>query len=656
MRRLGVVKAWTLTGLLVAAGCGGSNGARPDGGGAGGIGVGGSGGGTAIARKFTVSLAPQRNVDILFLIDDSFAMSAAQATLSQGFARFVAALRAAPGGLPDLHVAVVSSDMGAGDGSISGCNASSGDQGVFRYTPRGTCTSSGLQTGATFISDVGGTKNYTGNLEDVLGCISALGQAGCGFPHQFAAILRALGADGSPPPQENQGFLRQDGTLVVVLLTNKDDCSASPGNGPNGRVPLFDTANNRDMASQLGPPARFRCNEFGHTCPTGVSGDFGRTVPHPDRKAPNQDVTATVDYDGCSSDDIEGYLVSARDTANAIKALKTDQSKVFVAAITGSPTPYQVHWKNPSSADMSCGAASCPWPEMTHACTASNGSSADPGVRNSDLVTQFGDNGLMVSICDADFGPALEQLATQIEASITGPCISDPIADDPTRAGYQPQCSAIVHLSNGQGSFTDQAVPPCADNGGAAPCWSLSTDAAGCQQPQITFATAPTAQAAATYECEVCASGVVGQGCSDPGRTGDTVGRSLATFGATCDVGAGVTGGPGGVTMISVAPACASRTCLLPPPEQAASLNTGALCTSSCSTNADCANGMVGSRNDPSDRRCKNGFVCMVPTTVGDFCCEQMCVCRDFVVEPVGGFKTPAVCMSGAAGACPNVH
>src|SRR5947207_1217773 len=62
-----VVRVWAFAGLLVAAGCGGSNGMRPDGGGAGGIGVGGSGGGTAIARKLTVSLAPQRNVDILFL-------------------------------------------------------------------------------------------------------------------------------------------------------------------------------------------------------------------------------------------------------------------------------------------------------------------------------------------------------------------------------------------------------------------------------------------------------------------------------------------------------------------------------------------------------------------------------------------------------------
>src|SRR5262249_45008431 len=97
-------------------------------------------------------------------------------------------------------------------------------------------------------------------------------------------------------PAENQGFLRPDAYLVIVMLTNEDDCSAAPG------VPLFETAVNRDMASQLGPSQNFRCNEFGHTCPTGVTGPM-RSTPHPDRNAPSQDVTHMVSYDNCASDD-----------------------------------------------------------------------------------------------------------------------------------------------------------------------------------------------------------------------------------------------------------------------------------------------------------------------------------------------------------------
>ena len=125
--------------------------------------------------------------------------------------------------------------MGAGDGIVASCDRPAASNGIFQYTPRGTCTATGLDTGATFISDIGGVRNYTGRLENVFTCIAALGETGCGFEHQFAAVPRALGADGRPAPAENQGFLRPDAYLAIVLVTNEDDCSASPG------VPLYDT-------------------------------------------------------------------------------------------------------------------------------------------------------------------------------------------------------------------------------------------------------------------------------------------------------------------------------------------------------------------------------------------------------------------------------
>ena len=79
------------------------------------------------------------------------------------------------------------------------------------------------------------------------------------------------------------------------MITNEDDCSASPG------VPLFDTGSNTNIVSQLGPPANFRCNEFGHIC-DGM---------HPNRNAPNNDMTAMVSYTSCASNDTEGYLLGA---------------------------------------------------------------------------------------------------------------------------------------------------------------------------------------------------------------------------------------------------------------------------------------------------------------------------------------------------------
>jgi len=480
--------------------------------GTGGVGAGGSGGGGSggAGNRVTGTIAGtiNRDVDILFLIDDSSEMTLQQTNLINNFPTFMTTLQSAPQGLPNLHIAVVSQDMGAGDGTIAGCNATSGDQGIFRYVARGTCTTTNLQQGATFISNIGGQANYTGSLADVFACIARLGETGCGFEHPFAAILRALGADGQPAPAENAGFLRPDAYLAIVILTNEDDCSASPGNGPNGRLPLFDTAANNDMASQLGPPQNFRCNEFGHTCPTGVLGS-NRVAPHPDRNAPNNDVTATVDYDGCMSDDVEGYLLPVHATATALKQLKTDPSMVFVTAITGPATPYQVKWRNPSTADRSCGAASCPWPEMTHSCVATDGSFADPGVRNAQLAGEFGANGQVLSICDSSYAPALSLIAQKINATLGPPCIAAQIALDPKTG--DPDCKITQHEGT-----VDKTVPACADNGGAPPCWQLMAGGPTCNGQTLSISFDPNMSASAasfSYDCGRCVAGM-----TDPAR------------------------------------------------------------------------------------------------------------------------------------------
>jgi hypothetical protein len=433
-----------------------------------------------------------RNVDMLFLVDDSSSMRLSQDNLNRNFPTFMTTLQSAPQGLPNVHVAVISSDMGAGDTSIAGCDATGGKNGIFQYAPRGTCTASGLDAGATYISDIAGQRNYTGNLQDVFTCIAAIGETGCGFEHQFAAILRALGADGRPAPSENQGFLRPDAYLAIILITNEDDCSATPG------VPLFDTGSNTNIASQLGPPSNFRCNEFGHIC-DGM---------HPNRMAPNNDMAATVSYTSCASNDAEGYLLSAEDTANRIKALKADPSQIIVASIQGPATPYTVNWKAPSTADASCGAASCPWPVIAHSCTASDGSFADPGVRTAEFVSKFGVNGVVLPICVDSFAASLDRIAMLINAQLQPPCIGSPVAHKVNSPEYD--CTVVSHTSNPTGGTIDKTVPSCDSNGNSAPCWSL-TPGGNCTGPMPTTVTVsvdpalpPSTAQNATVNCALC--------------------------------------------------------------------------------------------------------------------------------------------------------
>jgi hypothetical protein len=128
-------------------------------------------------------------------------------------------------------------------------------------------------------------------------------------------------------------------------------------------------------------------------------------------------------------------------------------------------------------------------------------------------------------------------------------------------------------------------------------------------------------------------------------------------IGRQCELGPGgsVDGGMGATAIIS-SPAleCPARICILPGAEKDPH-GTGPLCTASCSTDDDCADAEGTSATDLGSPLCKTGFFCAVPTTVGPFCCQKMCICRDFQTEPMGGAPLPEACTS-PAGQCQNVH
>jgi hypothetical protein len=402
--------AFALVALVGAAGgCGGGVLSADGGGlghvtGTGGLSGAGGAGGAGGAPGPDWGGVQNGNVDILFMIDDSSGMRVVQDTLAKSFPTMIATLKNSPQGLPNIHIAVVTSDMGAGDGSIGGC-VGNGDGGRFQYAPRGACTATNLEPGATYISDVGGIRNYTGNIEDVFTCIAAVGENGCGFEQPLAAIVRALGADGRPAPAENQGFLRPEALLFVALVTNEDDCSAPAGSG------LFDTIRSLNLASTLGPPANFRCNEFGHLC---------NGVPPP-RRAPTGSTADAVSLDGCTSAEGAGMLTPVATVVQQLRALKPDPSMVMVSAIAGPRTPYVVNWDAPRTADTSCGAASCPWPVIAHSCVAADGSDADPAVRIGQWVDAFGADGRMLSACSPDYGPLLQRIGERLPAPVFNP-------------------------------------------------------------------------------------------------------------------------------------------------------------------------------------------------------------------------------------------
>lgn len=446
MRRLVILVLTTL-----CSACGGS-GAKSDAGG--GADANADAGGSG---NLTGTLVQNRELDILFVIDDANIVSEQQKLVTQ-MPVFIRALQALPGGIPDLHVAVISADMGADTGGTNiGCSAS-GDDGIFKNSPQGTCPSTTLTAGATFVTDdaTGTTKNFTldddngSALPAILQCIGLLGSNGCGISQPLAAAARALGADGQPPPSQNAGFLRDDAALAIVLLTNQDDCSLPPGSD------LFSDSSTT-IADPLGPLTGYRCIEFGRLCDG---------LPPPRLSPDPSDLDTTVSLQSCESNE-HGRLTPIATLAAGIKALKADPSRIVTGAITGPPTPNTVIWTPPGGTDTQ------PWPEIELSCTNSiDGSAGDPSVRTAQWIAAFGDQGFLASICDNSYASSMTAIAVQAGALVSAPCLTETVRQD---NDGQPQCTVTEHAGG-----TDRFVPSCLTSVGAAPCWTLATDTALC--------------------------------------------------------------------------------------------------------------------------------------------------------------------------------
>jgi hypothetical protein len=125
-------------------------------------------------------------------------------------------------------------------------------------------------------------------------------------------------------------------------------------------------------------------------------------------------------------------------------------------------------------------------------------------------------------------------------------------------------------------------------------------------------------------------------------------------IGRPCELGvaAGGLASGGAVVISSSALECPSRLCLLSP-ATADGADPGAMCTAACEIDDDCAD--ADTAPTAKEGGCRGGFGCGWPTTVGPFCCQKMCICRDLVPEPKGGYVEPAACKTPAGG-CVNVR
>jgi hypothetical protein len=392
-----------------------------------------------------------RDIDILFVIDNSGSMSEEQASLSNNFQRFINVLESIEGGLPNVNIGVVSSDTGSNAAGAGGCTAN-GDNGVLQAT-RGDGAPAGCPTPTgAFIQDWdngsgGRTQNYTGALADTFSCIARLGTGGCGFEQHLESMRRAL--NGSVAANAN--FLRPNAFLAVIFIADEDDCSTADAG-------MFDMSS-MTVSDPLGPLSSFRCFEYGIDCESG-----------------NDDRRAIGPRGNCTPRADSPFMYHPDEYVTFLRGIKEDPSQIIVAGIIGNVT--ETINVVPNEGDNN--------PELGPSCTSASGEAA-PGVRLQHFLNSFPQRNTVTTICNEDLSDALVVIANLLAEVIGNPCIEGNIDDDgdPSNGGYECQVSDVRFP--GEDRQEETPIAECNAAMDNIPCWHFDVDAAACPNTDTNY-------------------------------------------------------------------------------------------------------------------------------------------------------------------------
>ncbi len=331
-----------------------------------------------------VALPPSVTTDILFVIDNSDSMAEEQAKVVAQLRAFVDSL--ARGTVHnDFQIGVITTSV-----SINYLDACppAGAQRLYEYTGQ----SGRLQLG----TDLDG-KPVAASTRKLLSyqdpdlinqCSLLVGQgvAGSGQEMPFEAIRRAV----SPPlidtatdavPPGNRGLLRPGARLLVVVVSDEDDCSDATGTAIALQMPTCGPACNADSD----------CTADGSYC---------LLVPGSKQR--------TCGVNACETVAGRAALTPVSSYVELLKHLddgtgsgrKREVYLAVIGPVDGNGKPARCH----SSTDEANGA----------------------GVRDVQAVTAMGDHGLISSICADDYGATLQKIAELVREPQVLDLASDP--------------------------------------------------------------------------------------------------------------------------------------------------------------------------------------------------------------------------------------
>jgi hypothetical protein len=330
-------------------------------------------------------------VDILIVIDTSGSIEEELEAIRAQLPRMLNAIVSGADGeasfppASSVHVAVATSDMGLSGVYIDKCEGL-GDDGIFVEAQEGELACAAEYDGYLPYETGASAMATTATVS----CIPLTGTEGCGFEQPLEAALKALWPASDPQitffegeghgEGANAGFLRPGSLLVVVIVTDEDDCS--PMN-PSLFAPLEELAADDPLAQQ---GLNLRCSQ------------------NPERlHAP------------------ERYVAG-------FKGLRTDNDNVIFAVIAGIPPEltseetraeydfaseegvaayYEAvlqHESMQQTVDPASLGISVHGGNLLPSCV-TDSANAQPPRRLVEVARGFGTNGVLGSLCADDFGP-----------------------------------------------------------------------------------------------------------------------------------------------------------------------------------------------------------------------------------------------------------
>jgi len=183
-----------------------------------------------IIPESPISKGPCGKVDFVFVIDNSGSMSEEQVNLVNSFPGFIAAIQSTLDSVEEYNVGVVTTDAYFANTTVPGCSVLGG-----LVTRTGGSSSSNMvcgpyEAGSNFMTQ-------EDELDASFACAAQVGIEGDGLEQPMQAMIDAIDPEG-PLAQNgacNEGFVREDALLVIVIITdeydgpNDPEGSSSPG-------------------------------------------------------------------------------------------------------------------------------------------------------------------------------------------------------------------------------------------------------------------------------------------------------------------------------------------------------------------------------------------------------------------------------------------